>query len=96
MTDLLNFVKFVSKLKKSVISQAFLYRFGSKLVCDQGLGMRWLMPNDSQIEAWRANILAGEGDVHDLNFTFIVLYKLLVGGKNRNCKTKNRLIEITF
>ena len=36
--------------------------------------MRRLMPNASQIESGRANILAGEGDVHDLNFTFIVLY----------------------
>ena len=62
------------RFSKLAISKAFLYRFGSKLVCDQGLGMRWLMPNGSQIEAGRANILAGEGDVHDLNFTFIVLY----------------------
>ena len=43
-------------------------------MCDQGLGMCWLMPNDSPIGAGRAKILAGERDVHNLNFTFIVLY----------------------
>ena len=32
------------------------------------------MPNDSQIGAGMAKILTGERDVHDLNFTFIVLY----------------------
>ena len=71
----------IKRFSKLAISQAFLYRFGSKLVCDQGLGMRWLMPNGSQIEAGRANILAGEGDVHDLNFTFIVLYFILISAE---------------
>ena len=36
--------------------------------------MGWLMPNGSQIGARMAKILGGERDVHDLNFTFIVLY----------------------
>ena len=42
--------------------------------------MCWLMPNDSPIGAGRAKILAGERDVHNLNFTFIVLYKSKRGG----------------
>ena len=61
------------RFSKLAISQAFLYRFGSKLVCDQGLAMRWLMPNGSQIGAGMAKISGGERDVHDLNFTFIAL-----------------------
>ena len=57
-------MKFVSKLKKSVISLAFLYQFGSKLVSDQGLGMRWLMPICSFVGPRMPKILGGEGDVH--------------------------------
>ena len=44
----------------------------------------------NQIEAGRANILAGEGDVHDLNYTFIVLY--LVGHKLRTRKKGSKSI----
>ena len=54
------------------------------------------MPNGSQIGAGWAKLLAGERDVHDLNFTFIVLYPKRVFGSTPYILIKGGFVHNLF
>ena len=69
--------KFEKNHLTALISLAFLYRFGCKLVCDQGLDMGWLMPICSLLASRMPEILPVSRDVHMSLVTFLPLYIML-------------------